>query len=415
MKDPMTRILHTSDWHLGASHEGVSREDEQSAFLDWLLQQLEAHSVDLLLVAGDIFDHAQPSAEAQRMYYRFLAGLSAAGVRAAVLVGGNHDSPSRLQAPEAVLTSLGVHVVGGMFADEETWGRCLFPLRARDGRVELVVAAVPYVHEHRLGIRTSMVDPDTLRQTFKERFTYLYKTLTDQALERGEGAPVVAMGHLSCVGGDVEDAPVEIHLAGTTDGLPAEVFDPRLAYVALGHFHRMFRVRESRARYSGAPIPYSSRDSATPRQVLLVEVTGDGEARVEPLEVPRQRDLLHLSGSYNSLISQLEALTWETPLPPLVQATLQVEAYEPGLEIKLQREVAAAGEGGEVPLLVKVTQERVGAFEGLNQEEGPTVDLGSLSMEEVFRRLCQSRRVEPDDALLMAFREVLSPDEEEVE
>jgi len=411
----MVRVLHTSDWHLGASLDGVSREEEHQAFLDWLLEQLKVREVDLLLVAGDVFDHAQPSAEAQRMYYRFLSRLGATGVRGAVVVGGNHDSPSRLEAPREVLAGLGVHVVGGLQADEETWDRCLFPLRDNDGQVEMAVAAVPYVHEHRLGVRTSMVEPDAVRAAFRERFSHLYRTLTDGALELGGGAPVVATGHLSCVGGEVEDAPVEIHLASSTDGLPAEVFDERLAYVALGHFHRMFRVRESKARYSGSPVPLNARESKTPCQVLMVDVSADGETSVEPLEVPRQRDVLHMAGPLEELLDKLNALTWDTPRPPLVYATLEVEGYEPGLEIKLQREAASAAEADDAgaPLLVKVTQELVGGFEGGDEEEGPAVDLESLTMEQVFRRLCQARRVEPDEALLTAFRQVLTPDDEE--
>lgn len=408
----MTRILHTSDWHLGATLEGVSREEEHRLFLRWLLEVIQEREVEVLLLAGDIFDHAQPSAEAQGAYYRFLADLRQTDLRAAVVVGGNHDSASRLDAPRQVLDSLDIHVVGGLKADESTWDRCLVPVRGDDGQVLLVVAAVPFVHEHRLGVRASLVDPAELRAAFRERFTYLYKALTDQALELGAGAPVVATGHLSCVGGDVEDAPVEIHLASSTDGLPGEIFDERLAYVALGHFHRSFKVKGGKARYSGTPVPLNARESATPRRVLLVDVDSGGQAAVTRVEVPRARDVLQLSGPAEQVLEQLQALTWETPLPPLVLADLEVEGYQPGLEVRLAREADTGGEGR--PILARVKQVRVGGAGDDAGSEEQTPSLTELSTEDVFRRLCAARLQELDEPLLLAFRSLFTEDEAEV-
>jgi len=326
--------------------------------------------------------------------------------------GGNHDSPSRLDAPREVLASLKVHVVGGLRADEESWDRCLCTVRGADDEVAVVVAAVPFVHEVRLGVRASLVDVDALRAAFRKKFAHLYTTLTDRALALGGGAPVVATGHLSCVGGEKGDAPVEIHLASSTDGLPAEVFDPRLAYVALGHFHRAFPVKGSVARYCGTPVPLGARESSTPRQVLLVDLPGeDGEVAVSPLEVPRTRDVLRFAGPFEQLLSTLQGLAWETPLPPLVRAEIVVDGYTPGLEARLLREAECTG--GERPLLARVTQQPVGGTQAAEQEQAP-VSLSELTEEEVFRRLVEAQGSELDEALLTAFRSLLTADEPEV-
>ena len=100
------RILHTSDWHLGVSTGPASRIEEQRWFLDWLLNQLSALQIDVLIIAGDVFDTMHPSAEASAMYYEFLAQIGATGVRDVVVIGGNHDSPSRLDAPKALLQAV---------------------------------------------------------------------------------------------------------------------------------------------------------------------------------------------------------------------------------------------------------------------------------------------------------------------
>ena len=108
------KILHTSDWHLGRSLYGRKRYKEFSAFLDWLAQTIEDENVDALLVAGDVFDTSTPSNRAQELYYRFLCRVAASSCRHVVVVAGNHDSPSFLNAPKELLRALNVYVVGAV-------------------------------------------------------------------------------------------------------------------------------------------------------------------------------------------------------------------------------------------------------------------------------------------------------------
>jgi exonuclease SbcD len=106
------RLLHTSDWHLGHRFHGRIRHEEQACFLDWLLEQIEQQAVGVLLVAGDIFDTTTPGSRAQGLYYRFLHRLAASPCRHVVIIAGNHDSPSLLEAPRELLRQLDIHVVG---------------------------------------------------------------------------------------------------------------------------------------------------------------------------------------------------------------------------------------------------------------------------------------------------------------
>ncbi|MCK5806384.1 MAG: exonuclease subunit SbcD, partial [Lentisphaeria bacterium] len=136
------RVLHTSDWHLGRSLYGRKRYEEFEEFLAWLAEAIQTEQVDALLVAGDIFDTSAPSNRAQELYYRFLCQVGATPCRHVVIIGGNHDSPSFLDAPGELLKALSVHVIGGAAASEDDE---VIVLRNREDTPELIVCAVPYL------------------------------------------------------------------------------------------------------------------------------------------------------------------------------------------------------------------------------------------------------------------------------
>ena len=405
------RILHTSDWHLGASLENVSRDRDHALFLDWLAATLERERVDVLVIAGDVFDQAHPSAEAQRLYFRFLCAIAGKTLQKVVIVGGNHDSASRLDAPGEVLASLEVHVVGGLLADEATWDRCVCPIPGRTGGIEAVVLAVPFVHEYRLGVRTVLATTEEVRESFRSRFGALYRKLVDRAEALHDGAPVIATGHMTCDGWEKGDSPADVHLVGSIGGLPADVFDERIQYVALGHIHRSYRVGTSRAYYSGSPISLCLKEGRTARSVRLVELAQPGAAAsVTRLEIPCFREVLELRGPLDEVVAQLEKLAWASPLSPLVYASVEVERYAASLPEQLRQVALARGAGG--PQLVQVRQTLKQDPEQRGVHGAVNAVLTDLSPEEVFLRLCDERREPVDEQLLTAFRSLLSVDAE---
>jgi DNA repair protein SbcD/Mre11 len=401
------RLLHTSDWHLGVSHGTTSRGADHDLMLDALLAAIRDHHVDALIVAGDVFDTMQPPAEAQARLFGFLARAAAAGLRQAVLVGGNHDSASRLDAPAAVLRALHVHVVGGI-PSEASWDRCVVPLRDAGGAVAAVALAVPYVHEFRLGVRTTDLDTAGVRAAFTERFQALYRELTDRALARFPGVPIVATGHLTIGPSDREDYPQEIHQVGTIEGLPATVLDPRIQYVALGHIHRSYPADEARrAWYCGSPIALSLPEARRPRRALIVDLDPDpaGAPTVTPLELPSPRGLLELRGPPDDLLKQLRALTWSEPLPPLLFC--RVVTDEPPLDLPVRVEAALSlRREGQRPILAELRFERATPLP--NADDGPAPDLRDLDPRGVFDTLLRARGVAGDNDLMGAFSAILS-------
>jgi len=410
------RLLHTSDWHLGISHGATSRDRDHDHFLAWLTEQLAEHEVDALVVAGDVFDSMQPSADALRRYYRFLVQAAGSGLGQVLVVGGNHDSASRLDAPSEVLAALDVSVVGGIGGSDASWERCLVPLRRRAGDIAAVALAVPYVHEFRLGIRTTDLDREGIRAAFEARFGALYRHLADRAHAEHPGLPLVATGHLTLGAARREDYPHEIHQVGTIEGLPASVLDPRIQYAALGHIHRCYPVDDARrAWYSGSPVAYTLPEARTARQVLLVDLDPDpaGAATVTRLTVPSPRALRELRAEPDALVAEVRDLTWGEPLPPLLFCRAVADAVPADLVPRLHAALAAFPEA-ERPALVELRQERATPTPAA-EDDAPMPPLDSLEPTEVFATLCRSVGLTETAALASAFAELASATDEDLE
>ncbi len=409
------RILHTSDWHLGISSGTTSRAPDHDLFLDWLLDQVEQLQVDALVIAGDVFDAMQPGAHSLAQYYRFLVRAAATGLRQVVVVGGNHDSASRLDAPAEVLAALDVHVVGGVTSIDDPADRYLVPLIARGEQEPSAVAlAVPYVHEYRLGVRTTDLDHSAIRAAFADRFGALYRRLADRAQERWPGLPLVATGHLTIGPRQLGDAPREIHIVGTLEGLPTSVLERRLQYTALGHIHRPLPVLGDRAWYSGSPVALSLPEAAIGRRVLCVDLDPepDGQPKVQPVPVPSFRGLVELQAPPDELLEQVRALQWSEPLPPLLYCRVVSDDYEPGLERRLGEVLPGDEQRGHA----KIAELRgVRATPLARGEVHEPVNLSQLQPAEVFATLCQARGQPLTPELQAAFASIVGIDPAEID
>ncbi|MCC6620228.1 MAG: exonuclease subunit SbcD [Deltaproteobacteria bacterium] len=404
------RLLHTGDWHLGASTGGVSRTPDFERFFEWLREVVATRAVDVLVVAGDVFEHAQPSAEALALYYDALDRLVGSGLRAVVVVGGNHDSAARLDAPRDLLARLAVHVVGGLpagilEAGPDALARALVRID------DLVVLAVPYLHEYRLGVRQSAADANanTIRDALALAFRILYMKLVELARSRWPTARLVATGHLVAAGARPGDWGAHIHQVGVIGALPADVFDPRLAYVALGHLHRSFEVTGPERGgpptwYCGSPVALTLEEARSLRQVLLVDLPPGEPARVQPLVVPTFRELVALEGTPEDLVAALGSVRSSAPLPPLVHVRAHVEGWVPNLDKALGAALEAAGVGARIAGLRQIGPDDGDADPDLAGLPRVPALLSDHDPEAVFLHLAETRGEPVDDVLLEAFR-----------
>ncbi|MEW9899873.1 exonuclease SbcCD subunit D C-terminal domain-containing protein [Chitinivorax sp. PXF-14] len=408
------RILHTADWHLGHSFHDQPRDDEHRAFLDWLLATLIEHGVDALIVAGDVFDHANPSAQAEALFYGFLARLARQlpqlGV---VIVAGNHDSAARLAAPHPLLAGLGIHVVGavGNPLAEADIERLLVPLCGRDGEIGAWCAAVPFLRPMDL----PRIEADDAIDPLIEGVRRVYAQVLDAARARCQpGQALVATGHCYMVGGALSELSERRVLGGNQHALPADLFPTDLTYVALGHLHRAQRVGgREQVRYSGSPIPLAFSEVDYPHQVVLVELPGEpgAQAKIEALRVPRHVELLRVGHDGRLALAEvgaaLDALALDDTLPesrwPYLEITVRLDAPEPSLHRLLGERLA-----GRPVRLLSIRTRYPGKGEAL-ADDTALPELGELQPETVFARRYRSQfDAEPPEPLHAAFDELLA-------
>ena len=187
------RFIHTSDWHLGHRIHGLSRFEEQRAFLDWLLEQITEHQVDALIIAGDVFDTHNPSAQSSRLYYQFLHQLYQRDPHVqTVVIAGNHDSAQRLDAPRDLLQTMNINVIGSLPSlSDDRWSEIYIPLKERNGEVSAWVAAVPFLRSVDLPLRSAEPD-ERLINGVREVYQHTLQKLQPH-LKSGQG--VILTGH----------------------------------------------------------------------------------------------------------------------------------------------------------------------------------------------------------------------------
>ena len=286
---------------------------EFEAFLEWLAGTVESRGIELLVVAGDIFDTTTPGNATQKLYYQFLHRIAltpGSPCRHVVITSGNHDSPTFLDAPKELLRSFDVHVLGaatGDLADE------VRVLRDRQGSAEAIVCAVPFLRDR--DIRT--VEPgesleDKIRK-LSDGVSLHYAEIARIAEERrqslGERIPVIAMGHLftaGCVTTE-EDGVREIY-AGALSLICSAAFPPVFDYVALGHMHVPQKVdKKEQMRYCGSPVPMGFGEAKQQKLVLQIDFEGRTPSVTE-IAIPCFQPLERLAGSLDELSAAIAAL-----------------------------------------------------------------------------------------------------------
>ena len=405
----MLRLFHTADWHLGHCLHGVSRQLEHQRFLDWLLLELQSKQADALIVAGDIFDSANPSAAAQTQLYEFLVKartqLPALNI---VLIGGNHDSASRLDAPSSILNALGVTVVGGLVREDGAinWDRLLVPLTNATGDIKVWCGAMPFLRNADLptardgGSVASGTEPmrptdqsdEPLISGVKALYAQLFGELQAKATQ---DEALILTGHCYMVNGCVSELSERKILGGNQHALPVELFPEDIAYVALGHLHLAQTVgANEHIRYSGSPIPLSFDESHYLHQVLQVDIKKGQPVETLALKIPRSIDLLRIPNSKDfagllDVLEQLEQMVFDDDLPleqrPFVELRIKLEKPEPGLRQQVEEVIS------KLPVrLLKISTAYSGSSKSLadvTMEER----LEELQPLEVFQRCYQNK------------------------
>ena len=419
------RLLHTSDWHLGQSLHNFDRHYEHQCFLDWLLDTLVAEQADALLIAGDIFDNANPSSASQRQLYRF---MQQARQRLPhlnlIVIAGNHDSPGRLEAPGPLLEAHGTRVIGTVQRDADgqiELERLVLPIMNASGAVAAWCLAVPFLRPGdvpRLPAPTTAPatdsEPEAAPDPYLAGIALLYRQALALALsKRAPGQPIVAMGHCHMVDGKSSLESERRIVIGGTEMLPAGIFDTAIAYAALGHLHLAQAVgKQDHIRYCGSPIPLSFAEVGYRHQILRIDLDGDAPAAIESIAVPRAVPLLRIPARpapLEQVLAELAALdVADAPAPdaqPFLEVRVLLDAPEPGMRARIE-----AALDGKPVRLAKIETSSAARVPSLDDATLTLDQLDQLQPDDIFKRLYRQKFGSdvPADQL-SAFAELMLP------
>ena len=281
------KFIHTSDWHIGKNLEGHSRLEEQEKFCDDFVKIVEENNIDMVIIAGDVYDTSNPPAGAETLFYKTICRLADDGNRCVLVIAGNHDNPERLSAVSPLAKEQGIIILGyplsstteskykGFEITEAGRGY----LKLKIGGEKATIITLPYPSEKRLNDAIRNVESEVeLQKTYSNKIGDIFRKLEENFEEDSIN---IAVSHLFVSGGDPSDSERQIQLGGS---LVVDKHDlPQKAqYTALGHLHKPQKASERlNVYYSGSPLQYSVKERIYAKGANIVEIHANETPVVE--------------------------------------------------------------------------------------------------------------------------------------
>jgi exonuclease SbcD len=405
------KILHTADWHIGKKLDNYSRLEEQRLVMQEICEITENEQVDAVVIAGDLFDNFNPSSEATELLYSTLHRLSANGSRAVIAIAGNHDSPERIQVPDALAKVCGIIFVG--FPNTEVSQFCTQAkvdiLRTAKGFIEielpnssfpLRILHTPYANEQRLKTFLGVEDSEEALRVHLQKH---WQELAEQYLDNAGFNMLITHLFVMKKGGPVPEEPDEerpiLHIGGA-QAIYTENFPAQVHYVALGHLHRYQVVDKDPAPiiYSSSPLAYSFSEANQTKYVVLIEAEAGKLVSYRPIELLKGKKLRRKS--FNDIDKAIEWLKEHSE--DLIELTIISDNYLEATDKKRLNEAHS----GIIQIIPQIKKSELAT-------PNAEIDL-SLSMEKLFQEYFKTKNKgqEPSDGLMEVFREVLGTEEE---
>lgn len=401
----MIKVLHTADWHLGQKFFHRTRKEEHKAALDWLLQLIIDQEIDLLLIAGDIFDTDNPTNYARKLYYDFLRQLQATNCQSVVVVAGNHDSANMLDASKNLLESLDVFVIGSI--PEERQEQILPIKHVQTGELLAVVAAVPYLRDR--DVRKSVAGEDYERgiERLKAGIHQHYQEVAEAVAPYADKAvPLIVTGHLYAAGGERGERPDIIHI-GHADVIRTTSFSTVFDYVALGHLHRVQQLDAPRAIwYSGSLIPLDFSELNYSQCVRIITFEGKKISKSKNITVPLTRKLRTFRGTVDEIKTQLNELSPAAQLDTWLRLEVETAIQLPHLQEELEE--ILADKPAEI-MQLKLLSTAIRSVDTTDYQQLQSLD--DLEAIDVFRLAAQQSGALEEGQLQQleqSFKELLS-------
>ncbi len=410
----MLKILHISDLHLGKNLYGKTRTDEFCQTLNHLIDVIKKDNIDVLLIAGDVFDSSMPALEAQKLYYDFLAKLAKTKLKHTVIIAGNHDSPNFLKAADPLLSALNIHIVSNI--DVENIDKEIIVLKDDDSIPYLIISAIPYLRER--DIRRILIDEneDEVHAEYRKAVIAHIKKVSDQAFLEQEyilnnyhiKIPVIAMAHLFMVGDAISDADTARDLfVGSLCPIEADSFDSRYDYIALGHLHAGHKIKQNEfIRYSGTLLPLNFGEQET-KHACLIEFDGNNK-KLSLIPFPPIKNLIRIKGDLEVISKRLKELKKENKA---FMIEILLEGHEDALTIKNRIDNLTTDSLIEI---LRIKDNR--SFGMALSQDDEIKQLADLNEDSVFLRLLDCAQIDEADRAeyISTYKEIrrLMDDEE---
>jgi exonuclease SbcD len=396
------KILHTSDWHLGRTlYSKKERHGEHTLFLEWLLKTIKDNSIEILLIAGDIFDNASPSSTSQKMYYDFLIKVKYSGCENVIVVGGNHDSPSFLNAPKDILAALNVSVIGN---SSENIEEEIIVIKDKNKNPSIIVCGVPFLRERdisRFAEGENYSDRSKrINENIKKHYQEIAELAENKRKELGKAIPIVVTGHLSVAGGKRnEDDGVRETYIGNIEAVGSDIFPNTFDYVALGHYHIQSIIKDH-IRYCGSPIPMGFGEAGQKKCIYIIDFNNG--KKIESIEIPVFQKLESIIGDKSFLTKRITELR-KTDLSAWVEVIYNGEEIFPDFTSWANEQIANSN------IEILKLQNRQYLIDVLTKDD-TTNSLEELNAFDVFDKLLDKNEIstEQKEELKESYKEIVA-------
>lgn len=403
------RILHTGDWHLGKNLEGASRMDEQELFLNDFVDIVEKNKVDLVIIAGDVYDNSNPPARAEKMFYDTLKKLSKNGERLILVIAGNHDNPERLVAAGPLAMEHGIIMSGtpktviqcGEYGQHKVINSGEGFIEVEINNEKAVILTVSYPSEKRLNeVLYGEMDSDEDRvKTYGERIKSLFDSLEKNY--RSDTINLV-VSHLFAMGSEEGGSERSIQLGGSYI-VNGSCFPKEAQYIALGHVHKPQIVpgTNKKARYSGSPLHYNKKEINITKKCFIIDVKANEECVVNEIELKVYKPIEvwkceSISDAIDKCEENKDRNCW-------VYLEVKFDRYIREDEIKKMKGIKK-----DILEIIPKLQS--------DEEDESAVTIQEKSFEEIFREFYKKERnIEADDEVVNLLLKLVSEEGDEDE
>lgn len=400
------KILHTSDWHLGKKLEQFSRHEEQIEVLHEIEEIANKNKVDAILIAGDIFDTFNPPVESLELLYKSLRRLSLQGKRPIIAIAGNHDSPDRIESPDALAKELGIFLIGypeteispfkndaGLEITQSAPGFIEFLIPGQNAPLRILTT--PYANEYRLKKMFPCDDDD------KQLIDYLKEDWETKAEKYCDNKGInilvshmLFMGRNSEVPEESEEEKSILHIGGL-GAIPSDIIPKQIQYTALGHIHGFMNLdKEKNIIYSGSPLQYSFSEAGREKSITIANINPGEKANIEKTPLISGKQLVR-----KHFTSVDDCLVWLNNNPDcLLEISVETDTY---LTAEERKNILTAHEG----IISLIPQPRNKDNINTNQS---SVDI-QKDITSLFKDYFKSKKgQEPNEEIIDLFNEIKS-------